>query len=95
MTQDNIREYFETVIEKNKNASPEAINILQKLIDHTIDFRDELKEKADVILTVEDTRQAIDIYLEAVRTERLKGDIDPKIDSLVRYWLIKVNGATF
>ncbi|MCP4703022.1 MAG: hypothetical protein GY865_00305 [candidate division Zixibacteria bacterium] len=95
MEQDNIREYFKTILEKNKEASPEAIDILKKLIDHTIAFRDELKEKADVPLTVEDTKQAIDIYLEAVRTERLRSDLDPKIDSLVKYWLIKVNGATF
>ena len=95
MTQDYIKEYFKSVIEKNNEASPEAIDILKKLIDHTIQFRDELKETANVILTVEDTRQAIDIYLEAIQTEKLRGDLDPKIDSLVRYWLIKINGATF
>lgn len=95
MTQDNIKEYFKTVLEKNENVSTEAIDILKKLIDHTIAFRDELKAKANVILTVEDTKQAIDIYLEAVQTQRLRGDLDPKIDSLVKYWLIKINGATF
>ncbi len=95
MMQDNIKEYFKTVLENNQNISPEVIDILKKLIDYTIKYRDELKADTGEILTVGDTKQAINIYLEAVQTERLQGNPDPKIDRLVKYWLTEINGATF
>ncbi len=95
MTQDNIKEYFKTVLENNKNISPEAIDIFKKLIDYTIKYRDELKADTGEILTVGDTKQAINIYLEAVQTERLQSSPDPKIDRLVKYWLTEINGAAF
>ena len=95
MEQDNIKEYFKAVLEKNKNASVEAIDILKKLIDYTIAYRDELKEETGEILTVGVTKLAIDVYLEAVQTEHLRGDLDPKIDRLVKYWLTKINGVSF
>lgn len=83
------------VLEQNKNTSVETIDILTKLIDYTIKFRDELKAKTGEILTVGETRQAVDIYLEAVQTERLRENLVPRIDLLVKYWLTKINGATF
>ena len=95
MKQDNIKKYFKTILENNKNASVETIEILKKLIDCTIEYRDKLKAKTGEILTVGETRQAVDIYLEAVEVERLRGDLEPKIDRLVKYWLTKINGATF
>jgi hypothetical protein len=95
MTQDNIKEYLKTVLENNKDISPEAIDIFKKLIDYTIKYRDELKAKTGEILTVGETRQAVDIYLEAVETERLRSGLDPKIDRLVKYWLTEINGAEF
>jgi len=95
MNQDNIKEYFKTVMENNRNISPEAIDILKKLIDHTIKFRDELKADTGEILTVGDTRQAINIYLQAVQTEHLQDNLDPIIDRLVKYWLMEINGALF
>lgn len=95
MRQDNIQEYFKMVLEQNKNTSVETIDILTKLIDYTIKFRDELKAKTGEILTVGETRQAVDIYLEAVETEHLRTDLEPRIDLLVKYWLTKINGATF
>ena len=95
MKQDDIEEYFKSVMDCNKEASVEAIDILKKLIDYTIKYRDELKAETGEILTVGITKQAIDIYLEAVQTERLRGDLDPKIDRLVKYWLTKINGVAF
>ena len=95
MTQDNIKEYFKTVLENNKNISPEAIDIFKKLIDYTIKYRDELKADTGEILTVGDTKQAINIYLETVQTECLQSGPDPKINGLVKYWLTEINGAAF
>lgn len=95
MTRDNIKEYFNSVLESNKNASAETIDILRKLIDYTIKFRDETMAKTGEILTVGETRQAVDIYLEAVETERLRTDLEPKIEQLVKYWLSKINGVAF
>ena len=95
MRQDNIQEYFKMVLEQNKNASVETIAILMKLIDYTTKYRDDLKARTGEILTVGETRKAVDIYLEAVQTERLRGDLVPKIDGLVKYWLTEINGASF
>jgi len=83
------------VLEQNKNASVETIAILMKLIDYTTKYRDDLKARTGEILTVGETRKAVDIYLEAVQTERLRGDLVPKIDGLVKYWLTEINGASF
>lgn len=95
MKQDNIKEFFKTILENNKNASVETIDILTKLINYTIEYRDKLKAKTGEVLTVGNTRAAIDVYLEAVQTEHLRGDLDPKIDRLIKYWLTEINGASF
>ena len=95
MTRDNIKEIFKSVLESNKNATVETIEILIKLIDSTLKYRDELNAKTGEILTAKDTRAAIDVYLEAVQTEILPGELDPKIDRLVKNWLTEINGASF
>ena len=91
----NLKNYFDALLEKNKNIDNEALAVLRKLIDLTLSFRDKLKAETGQVITVGETRQAIDIYMEAMQTEILPGDLPPRIDSLVKYWLIEINGATF
>ena len=41
----NLKNYFDALLEKNKNIDNEALAVLRKLIDLTLSFRDKLKKR--------------------------------------------------
>jgi hypothetical protein len=61
----------------------------------TIEFRDDWKAKRDEIVTVDDARQATEVYLAILKTGRIPKDLDYKVEQLVRLWLKEINGKTF
>lgn len=91
----DIPEYFNELLKSERYISAESMKVLKSLIDLTLKFRDKLKAESDRILTVGDTRRAIEIYLAVVKTGYMQHEDDPVIASLVKYWLKEINNASF
>ena len=88
-----IEEYFNQLLEKNKNIDDDALDILRKLINLTLSYRDKFEAETGAILTVADTRRAIDVYMEALQTEFLPGNLNPRVNALVRLGALDVDFA--
>lgn len=95
MDQEDLRLFFGKMLKDEGYISSESFAVFGRLIRLTIQYRDRLLETENVTLTVDDTKQGIAIYLEALKTGRLAESIDPKIDRLVRLWLKEINHITF
>ncbi len=93
--EEDIRRYFGELLKQEGEISSEAMEVLGKLIRLTIEFRDDWKKEKNEILTVEDTRGAIEIYFTVIKTGVLPNRLDKKIDRLVRLWLKEINGKTY
>jgi hypothetical protein len=95
MDQQDLRRFFGDMLKREGSISSEALEVFGKLIRLTIDFRDQWKSKKGEVLTVEDTRKAIDIYTAVLEKGIMPDDLDEKINRLVRLWLKKINGKTY
>ena len=93
--EDDIRRYFGELLKQEGEIFPEALEVLGKLIRLTINFRDDWKKEKNEILTVEDTKAAVNIYLTVIKTGLLPNRLDEKIDRLVRLWLKEINGKSY
>lgn len=85
---DNIRLLIEAlgsqVFERNKDPR----GTVAMLITETIRFRDKLKEDTGEILTVEDTRIALDALEQYLTTGgKLPDTITPEQEALVQIWI--------
>ena len=92
MKQDSIRQFFGEVLRENKYISSDSMAVFGKLIRLTLQFRDKYWEAHGEILTVDETRQGLDIYQRAVNSKKLPQGLNPKIAALVDLWLREING---
>ena len=95
MKQDDLNKYFNEILESEKYISSGAMDVLRQLIRLTLDYRDKMKAETGEILTVGDTRIAVDIYLGVIKTGRMPAEMTDRIGSLVKYWLQEINDVSF
>jgi len=95
MDRDDLDKYFEEILANEGYVSAESLDVLKKLINLTLKFRDKLKAETGEILTVGETRRALDVYLKAIKQGRISKNLDSKIEALVRLWIKEINGITF
>ena len=95
MNRDNLDKYFEDILKNEGYVSTDSLDVLKKLINLTLRYRDKLKAETGEILTVGETRQAIDIYLKAIKQGQISTNLDDKIEFLVKLWFKEINGITF
>ena len=62
-------------------------NIVEILASETVKFRDKLKDETGEILTVADTKAAIDALAEYLVTDKLPTDITPTQKELAQIWI--------
>lgn len=70
--------------------------ILRLLIDETIKFRDKMKEETGYIVTVEDSRAALDALQKHINSEKFPNDLSDEQKALAkilidRYIMFKYN----
>jgi len=93
--EDDLRKYFGEIMKQEGDIPSEALTVLGKLIRLTIDFRDKWKAEKNETLTVEETKNAVEIYLNIIKTGMFPNRLEEKIDRLVRLWLKEINGKTY
>jgi hypothetical protein len=92
MDQTDLKRFFGELLKEQKYIPSESMEVLGKLIRLTIAFRDRWKAERDDILTVEDTRNALDAYQAVLSGGKLPEGLDEKTIELVRFWLKEING---
>ena len=95
MSTDDIQEYFNSIFHPDNDVSDGEKEIILKLIDITIKYRDELVRNTGKTLTVEETKMALNIYMNAVNTGKIPANLEKKIANLIRQWFQEISGQTF
>ncbi|MEW5923342.1 MAG: hypothetical protein AB1746_05080 [Candidatus Zixiibacteriota bacterium] len=95
MKQDELRKFLGIMLHEAGYLDSEAFAVFGQLIRLTIEYRDKWKAEKDEILTVRDTKKALRIYEEVLKTGMMPDNLEAKIDGLIRLWLKKINGLHF
>ena len=95
MQEEDLRRFLAGMLLSDHDADSEELAVVGKLIRLTLEYRDRLKAEKSEILTVEDTRLALDVYEQAIKTGKIEPDPGEKIGGLVKLWLQKINRLRF
>jgi len=95
MKSEDLKKIIDEIIKEQGQVSPELLRVFEKLTDLTISFRDRWKAEHCEILTVEETRNALTVYMTALRIERMPDNLSEKTAGLVKLWLKEINGITY
>lgn len=71
-------------------GKPDAAAVLRSLIKDTIQFRDKLKEETGQILTVEDTRIALDALDTHLKGTKFPANLTPEQKALAQIFIDRV-----
>ena len=74
------------IFEDNENVN----SVVKNLIQDTIHFRDKLKEETGQILTVEDTRKALDALETHLNGEKFPSDLTPEQKALAQIFIDRI-----
>ena len=95
MQQDDIQRYLASILREEESLSSEEMAVFGKLIRLTVEYRDRRKTEHNDILTVEETKRALEAYEKALKDNKMPDGIDEKIRGLVKLWLKKINRIFF
>jgi len=87
MLEDELRLLMQSLGEQVLGSRADPTGSVAMLISETIKFRDKLKEETGEILTVGDTRTALDALETYLKGKPLPGDLTPEQKALVQIWI--------
>jgi len=95
LNNDDLRRFFADVLKEHGLMPTASMRIMGALIRLTIDYRDQWLKQTGETLTVDETRQALDIYTRILNEETVTEVPNRKIAGLVAVWLREINGRAF
>ncbi len=95
LNNDDIRRFFADVLKEHGLMPTDSMRVMGTLIRLTIDYRDQWLKQTGETLTVDETRQALDIYVRILNGATITEVPNRKIAGLVAIWLREINGRTF
>jgi len=87
MLEDELRLLMQSLGEQVLGSRADPTGSVAMLISETIKFRDKLKEETGEILTVGDTRAALDALETYLKGKPLPDDLTPEQKALVQIWI--------
>lgn len=90
MEKKEIEELFEQVSKHFDIVPEEAKKFFTMFVEETLEYRDELVAKGEPPLTVEEVQKALSMLEEVLVTKMIKTNIDPRIDNLLKRWILKL-----
>ncbi len=87
MLEDELRLLMQSLGEQVLGSRADPTGSVAMLISETIKFRDKLKEETGEILTVGDTRAALDALEAYLKGKPLPDDLTPEQKALVQIWI--------
>ncbi len=93
--QDELRKYFGEILKDEGYIQSESLAVFGKLIRLTLEYRDRLFAEKGEILTVAETRTALDAYMITLESGKIPENLEGKILGLVKLWLKQINGKSY
>lgn len=95
MTEEELKILFGKLTDQYGIIPENSKRILVILVDTAIKYRDRLVKKGEPALTVEETKKALDVLMQAMQNNRTSETIPPRIKQLVTLWLDEVKCHVF
>ncbi len=76
-------------LEDPSSVSHETKEVFATLAKTTLDYRDKVNKETGMIITVEDTRAALDLFLEFIQTGRAPSSKNQITLDLLKIWVKK------
>ncbi len=90
MDKETLNKIMESLSKGDFNKSDDPRGTLSILINETVAYRDKLKEEYGKVLTVVDTRIALDALQAYLVSGNLTVELTPEQNELVKIWLNKL-----
>ena len=84
---EDIRRLFEKVSEHFASADEGTRGMFQMLVATALTYRDTLAQTTGHILTVAETRAALDAFMQTLKDQRIPPDLEKRVHDLVILWL--------
>lgn len=83
---EDIQELFERIAGHFENAGEGAKGMFSMLVSTTLKYRDNLVAGGEEPLNVAKTREALDVFMEVLKTHRIPDGLDRRVKDLVVLW---------
>jgi len=83
----DIQELFDKVSKHFEGADEGARGMFAMLVRVALKYRDTLEHSSGQPLTVAETREALGVFMEVIKTQRIPDGLDKRIHDLVILWL--------
>ncbi len=90
MPDDDFRLLIKSLGGQMFEGKPDTNSVLASLIKDTIQFRDKLKEETGLVLTVEDTRLALDALETHLQGQKFPKNLTPEQKALAQIFIDRV-----
>lgn len=95
MTREEIELLFDRLCGKYGLTAQDAKEVFVRLVDTTLRYRDTLVAAGEEALTVEETQQALDIFVQvAIERKRWEGELSKRVQDLVHLWIDEIKPYT-
>ncbi len=86
---DDINEFLQGVLDKVSDVDAETHRMFKMLVNTTLQYRDELHDKGEH-LTVGQTQQALDAFMQVMKTHEIPANLNDNSHQLVVKWLEEI-----
>jgi len=86
----DIEALFDKVSEHFEGADEGAKGMFGMLVDTALKYRNTLMHSSGHTLTVGETRQALDIFMEVLKTQEMPKGLDKRVHDLIILWLEEI-----
>ncbi len=86
----DIQDLFDRVAEHFKDADEGARAMFAMLVETALRYRDELERDSEDALNVGETREALDAFMQVLRTQQFPEGLEKRVHDLVMQWLEEI-----
>ena len=87
LTDEQLRLLVDSMCVQLGRGGQEAVQVVNTLIRETVKFRDKLKQERGEILTVSDTRIALEALTEHLKGRKITNGLTPEQKALTQIWI--------
>lgn len=87
---DDIQRVFDRIAKKFEGADEGAREIFSMLVSTTLRYRDLLMHSGGKALTVAETKEALDAFMQVMQTRAIPPNLVPRVHDLVIMWLEEI-----
>jgi len=86
----DIKALFDKMADRVEDAGDDSREFFSMLVRTALRYRDTLMHSSGEALTVGETRTALDVFMEAMRSHEMPEGLDRRVHDLVMLWLEEV-----